>query len=195
MRVFVAVEIDPKLFPVFERASEALRATGVDAKWTIRSQWHVTLKFLGDVADAQLPVVCDAVRRAASASFRGPLRLAGLGNFGGSSPRVLFARVDDSSGALIRAAANLERELRPLGFPPEERALQPHVTLGRVKSPRPAPALLAAVKSTPAAGECEARELVLFSSELKPSGAEYTPALRAPLGATEVDDSRSGGRL
>lgn len=182
MRLFVAAETDPGLHRALEAASKALRTTRAEAKWTTPAQWHVTLKFLGDVPDAQLPAVVTAVRRAALQSIPVTVSLAGLGNFGGTSPRVLFARVDDPTGGLVRIAAMLEREFVPIGFAPETHILQPHVTLGRVKHPQPSPALIQAVKSTPVAGEWRIEEIVLFSSVLTPSGPEYEAAARCPLG-------------
>lgn len=184
MRLFCAVDTAPGTHPALARASERLRAAGADAKWTGPSQWHVTLKFLGETDDSAAADVEAAVRRAAAAGAAAPLRLAGLGTFGGPKPRVVVARVEDPSGALAAAAAALDRELRPLGFTPENRPFSPHVTLARVRSPRNAAALVEAVRreSGGVKGEWRAEELVLYRSTLTPGGAEYEPLARVRLG-------------
>jgi serine/threonine-protein kinase len=82
-----------------------------------------------------------------------------------------------------RVAAAVDRALVPLGFPPEGRPFQGHLTIGRVRSPRAGRALAAAIEAagTSAFGSWTASEVVLYESRLKPTGAVYTPVSRHPL--------------
>ncbi len=197
MRLFCAADTDPKLHSVVGRASVSLRKAGAEAKWTPPTQWHVTLKFLGEVDAAALEPVTAAFKRAAASGRPAGLRLAGLGVFGGLKPRVVIARIEDDGGNLQAAAAALDREFTPLGFHPDNHVFNPHVTLARVRSPRNAAALLEAIKreSASVAGAWEVRELVLYESILRPEGAEYRVVARAPLASPGVAQSASRARL
>lgn len=196
MRLFCAVDTDPALHKCLGRASESLRLSGADARWTAPVQWHVTLKFLGEVADSALPGILAAVQRVAGTGGAVRLRLGGLGVFGGVKPRVVIARVADESGNLGRIAGGLDRELAPLGFHPDNHVFNPHLTLARIRSPRNTPALLEAIgKESPGvSGEWEVREIVLYESILRPEGADYRAVARAPLASPGIAHAGSRAR-
>lgn len=186
MRLFVALELDPRMHETLARAQEALRATKADVGWTRPDQWHVTLKFLGETAEARVPDLSAAVARAAAASPPFDVHVGGIGSFpGGSKPRVIWMRVEDEQGLLDRLVGQLEREISPMGFPPESRSFRAHITLGRVRSPQGVKALLQSLREQASAdaGSVKAQEIVLFRSDLGPGGAKYTALARAPLGA------------
>jgi 2'-5' RNA ligase len=188
MRLFVAVEVPGTLHAAIRAAQDTLRRTGADASWTKPDQWHVTLKFLGDTEDARIMEVVGALRRASAGLAPAPLRLRGLGVFPDERrPRTVWAGIEDPSGSLRAAAQRTEDETAALGYPPERHAFRPHLTLGRVRSPRNREGLAAAVRAGAAFdGGCwEARELVLFSGDLKASGAEYAVVASARLGEAE----------
>ncbi len=71
-----------------------------------------------------------------------------------------------------------------LSFPPGDRPFSPHLTLGRVRSPRGKADLSRAVENRKGMelGIFQAKEVILFRSELKPSGAVYTKLKEFPLG-------------
>ena len=96
MRCFVAIELAPALHrPLVRLLREQLPRTR-EVRWCSEQQLHVTLKFLGDVLDEQVPAVCDAV--AAASEFIKPftLRLTDLGCFPSPrNPRVFWCGVDD----------------------------------------------------------------------------------------------------
>jgi len=73
--------------------------------------------------------------------------------------------------------------LSPLGFPPEERDLTPHITIGRVRSARGAEGLVRALKENGdrSFGSCRVDEVILFRSQLRSDGAVYTPLVAIPL--------------
>jgi 2'-5' RNA ligase len=189
MRLFIALETDRSLHPAIAAVQERLRDAGADVKWTPPPQWHVTLKFLGDVDDAKAPDIAAAVRRAADGCNRLSLRLGPLGTFpGGPKPRVVWARVSHPDAGLLGLVEAVDRELVPLGFRSESHIFRAHLTLGRVKSETGNEKLLAEVarNSDWFGGAWEAKEIVLFKSILKPTGAEYEEVERAKLGAKSV---------
>lgn len=142
--------------------------------WTGPDNWHLTLKFLGEVDEARLPEVAAAL---GSIDFAAPcLRLGRAGGFGpGAAPKTLWAGLELGEQACASLAGDVDRALALCGFAPERRPFRAHVTLGRVKA--------AAVGDDWAApGEELVREvfaparpgrLVLWRSILGPGGPKY----------------------
>lgn len=106
------------------------------ARWVPAENLHVTVAFLGEVADDRRDEVIIAVREGAATVRAGRAHLAGLGAF--PSPRrarVLWAGLEDPAGTLAAAAAAVRTRLSGLGFVLEARAFTAHVTLARLKQP------------------------------------------------------------
>src|SRR5439155_419839 len=139
VRCFVALDLPDDVRAALERTQASLRreAPRADLRWVAPAGLHVTLKFLGEVPEAALAPVADAVRTTAAAHAGITLALAGLGGFPSlARPRVLWAGIPTGVAEVGRLAAALERVLEPLGFPPESRPFRSHVTIARVRSPR-----------------------------------------------------------
>ena len=194
-RLFVALE-PPE--PVRRRLAaiqgELRRSAGRAAdeiRWVPPENVHLTLQFLGAVPSERVGGVETALRSAAGQARPLALELKGAGGFPNARrPRVLWAGVSGDVGALAALAADLERRLAPLGFPPEERAFSAHLTLGRARDGRGAPGLAGALASASGAEGAPWRvaEVVLFESHLSPHGPRYEAIARAPLGAAERRD-------
>jgi 2'-5' RNA ligase len=184
MRCFVAVDLTPALRQPLLRLLQGLpRSTGVH--WCTENQLHVTLKFLGDVSDAQLARVCDVIAATSTEVEPFSIRLGTLGCFPAPrSPRVFWCGITDPSGACARWVELADPRLAELGFEREARAYTPHVTLGRSKDRDGSAVLQRALQSTaaPPPNEMIVTSVVLFESRLLPQGAQYTPAATAPLG-------------
>jgi 2'-5' RNA ligase len=111
------------------------------------------------------------------------LHARGLGAFPNeSSPRILWAAVDDRSGALGKLAADVDKCMESLGFDRETRAFSPHVTIARVKEGKGGPELFAPFKSQEF-GNFLVREVILYESSVTSKGSEYSPLARLPLDA------------
>lgn len=129
--------MDPEVSRAAVRLMERLREPGDGIKWVPTDNLHLTLKFLGDVLNTEVPQVCDVVRKVCEnyepfeLKFRGADGLPTL-----ERARVICAGVEDASGSLTEIVGSLERELAELGFKPENRDYKPHLTLGRAKSRR-----------------------------------------------------------
>lgn len=144
--------------------------------WTRPGNWHVTLKFLGDVDGARLPELRAALRGVAFAPFL--LRLGGAGCFpppGRGLPRTLWVGLSAGGEDCARLAAGLERALAPLGFAAEARGFRAHVTLGRVREVAAGDDFAAALADCGGAGAGPARAgvFVLWRSILGPGGPKY----------------------
>ena len=186
VRCFIAIDLTSDVRAAIARAQTRVRtaAAHADVRWVDPAQFHLTLKFLGAVPDGRVAAVSAAVEAAVADTSPVGLVAAGLGGFPSlKSARVLWAGIAAGVPALAELAAAIDRALTPLGFPPEGRPFQGHLTIARVRSPRAGRALAAAVEAAgaPAFGSWTASEVVLYESRLKPTGALYTPVSRHPL--------------
>jgi len=141
VRGFWALELSQPARDELVRVQDELRQRlpGRALRWTSVDKLHVTLKFLGEVADPQ--GVARAVQVLPPPGALS-LELGALGSFGGRSPRVLWSGLaGPDREALAGLHADLEAALEPLGFARDGRPYRPHVTLaraGRGRGPRAA---------------------------------------------------------
>lgn len=182
MRCFVAIDLPQETHSELARQQAVFRTACRDARWTRPEGIHLTLKFLGEISDGQV----ESVKKA----------LAGLGGFGkfavevrgfgffpdARRPRVFWAGVEAPEG-LGALAARVEAAMEKAGFPREQRAFNPHLTLARFKMPRPQPELSSLVENQKdlSLGRFEVSEFLLFESKLRPQGAEYHKVARFPV--------------
>jgi 2'-5' RNA ligase len=186
MRTFVAIELPEackkKLGDVIARLRP--RASGV--RWVDASSAHLTLKFIGELSEADAPKAIEALRKAAASAKTFSFRIEGISGFPPhGKPRVVHSPVVEPTGALASLAEAVDVALQDaLGTAVEERSFKPHVTLGRLKDPRRCPTVdeLAATVQDANFGEVRADAIVLMKSELTPGGARYMPIERVPLG-------------
>ncbi len=193
-RVFAALELPRENQ---ERLGEVL--SGLQAAvppgtvhWVRPEAIHLTLKFFGDVPEADLPGIEAALAEAAAASRPLQLSMVGLGVFPNARrPQVIWTGLGGELEPLQALQAAVDAQSAALGFPPETRAFVPHLTLGRVRGPlRPADHLpLMAHLSAHRAdwfGEFSAGALSLVRSDLRPQGSVYTTLSAAALGGQHV---------
>lgn len=126
-RLFTGLEIPPDVG--FTLSLKRGGLTG--ARWIDPDNYHITLRFIGDVDNKTADDAADNLDYL-SESLRFPIRLTHLGTFGGDKPRALYAGVEPSE-ALSRLQAAQERMIQRAGLPPEGRKFVPHVTLARLR--------------------------------------------------------------
>lgn len=192
MRAFFCLPIERNVVSAVDRIARQLRdAADMRASWVRTENYHVTLRFLGEI-DPLLTVDLKRIARKvtrALAPFELPLER--LGCF----PSVESARVlwigSDASPAFCGLAASLHHELSRLGFPPERNQTVAHVTLARIKG-KPPPGLARVLDrcDVPTDLAAHAERLTLMESVLTPSGAVYTPLFSTPFGGRPPDGDR-----
>ena len=106
----------------------AVRPLEPDVRWTRPEQWHLTLVFLGEVAEERLPGLTERLARAARRHPSLRLRFAGGGRFG---DRVLWTRVEGDREPLRRLAGSATAAARRAGIGVDDRPYRPHLTLAR----------------------------------------------------------------
>ena len=124
-RLFCALTLPPETRMWLSTLRGGLRG----ARWIDEDNYHVTLRFIGDVDER----TADEVAYDLSRVDRPPvtIELAGLASFGGKKPHSIYARVVPDA-ALLDLQATLERRLQRLGLPAESRRFTPHVTVARL---------------------------------------------------------------
>jgi 2'-5' RNA ligase len=189
VRAFIALEL-PKI--TRDALSEVQARLGQHAprasvRWVKPDNIHLTLKFLGQVPTGQIEAISLALRRAVSVLHVFPFEVMRVGCFPDAQrPRIIWVGIDEPTGALHALQRSVESAIAPLGYPSEPRPFQPHLTLGRTaRDVRPAELhkLGEIVMATRIGliGHVHADEVVLFQSELVPSGSIYSALARFPL--------------
>ena len=187
MRTFVAIELTEPCRRKLGEAVERLRGEARGVRWVDAKCAHLTLKFIGDLAERDLPDAITALAGAASAWEPFWFRVQGVSGFPPKGkPRVIHAPVHEPEGVLASLAAAVDLALfEALRVKREKRTFKGHITLGRVRDPRSCPPLSEIAAMLPEAdfGEVPVEEIVLMKSDLTPRGPVHTPLERLALGA------------
>jgi len=187
IRSFIAVPLERQLLQQIARISQMLKETmrgGVS--WVQPASIHLTLKFLGEIQPGKIAEVKNALHAVVPKFEQFELDAAGLGCFPNKNrPRVVWVGLR-APVELDHLQKSIEDACVELGFEREQRKFSPHLTLGRVKPyarPEDILCLQQALERIPAInlGVTHACEVVLFKSDLQPSGAIYSPLISVKL--------------
>jgi 2'-5' RNA ligase len=130
IRCFVAVDLPREMLDAIGRLQNQIATKGL--RLVQPELVHVTIKFLGDVPEAKVERVTDALSRVIIAPF--PAHVASMGTFPGRDIRVVWLGLEGNFEELYQ---EVESALGTIGFEREARGFSPHVTLGRVGRPDP----------------------------------------------------------
>lgn len=181
-RAFIAIDLPETVRRSLAEAQEALNLHGASIKWVRPENIHLTLKFLGDTDTAQTARIVGAMTSAAKDCPGLSLMAKDIGVFPDlKRARVIWAGVKGQLEILINLQRNLEDYLAELGFAKERRNFSAHLTLGRVKGKIAPTRLKAAIEGFKGfeSEPFKVDRIVLFKSELRPSGAVYTQVHQA----------------
>ena len=182
------MEIPSHIQQTIQQKTELLRRTlGTTlVRWVPLQNVHLTLKFLGDVSPANLDILTQMLRTEADSCSSFDINFSGLGSFPSlRRPRILFVGIQAPAG-LEALYHTIEAACARLGYASEERAFSPHLTIAHVKQAASRVAqqkirqALAGVKID-SLGTARVDSVHLYKSELKPTGAVYTPIFSARL--------------
>ena len=128
LRLFVGIGFPPEL-----KLRLSLLCSGIPgAKWVDPGNFHLTLRFIGEIGEDIAADVDEALCRLRARRFT--IQVAGTGVFGGEKPRSLWAGVERTP-ELVGLRDKIETALIRAGLPPESRKFAPHVTLARLRNP------------------------------------------------------------
>lgn len=184
MRLFIAINLPADVRSQVTAATSALRAEAPEIAWVRGERLHLTLKFLGEVADGRLDEISAAIASVAGQHRELVMTLGGIGAFPNfRRARVVWIGVEQEA-RLELLHHDIELACESLGFEIEGRAFRPHLTLARVKHAPPEDQLrrLSRIgKQTDFRTDFVVRSVDLMSSELAPSGPTYRTLLSAAL--------------
>ena len=174
-RLFTGIEIPSE---IGERLS-LLRGGLPGARWIDRENYHLTLRFVGDIEPGLADEIAGALERVRRAPFT--LKLDGVGSLGTRIPHAIVARIAPSV-PLAELQAEQERLLQRLGLPAEGRKYTPHITLARLRgtSERDIAEYLT-VRGGFLAGPFDVGRFVLFSARSETGGGPYLVEEAYPL--------------
>ena len=177
----------PRLFTALELPADIvfslslLRGGLPGARWIDAENYHITLRFIGDVDQRIADAVADSLVQISRPSFS--VTLNGLGSFGSRKPHCVWAGVAMTPD-LGDLQSELERRMQRVGLEPERRKYAPHVTLARLKGASAADvanylALRGDFRSPP----FPVGRFVLLSSRASRGGGPYIVEEAYPLAA------------
>jgi RNA 2',3'-cyclic 3'-phosphodiesterase len=187
IRSFIAIDLPDATRQGLAAVQEQLRQSRAGVRWVKPSSIHLTLKFLGNIHPAQVEDIARAVAQEVRDQPPITLGAAGLGAFPSRrKPRVLWIGMEGEVQRLTRIQSRVENALQLLGFAREKRAFRPHLTIGRVKDRRRLQSLIDAMAELkiPEFDSFDVTEIILYKSDLRPTGAIYTKLHRMPLAAS-----------
>ena len=179
IRAFIAIDIpDDGRAAITEAQARLKRANlGVKVSWAKIDNVHLTLQFLGYVEEPVVPKISEALAVVAKQHEPFDLPVRGAGAFPGEKrPRVLWVGCDNAEGKLKALVRAVQEAMQQFGFEPEHRDFSAHLTLGRIKVPKPDDALTRALDSIKDTnfGTMHVDAIHLFQSQLHPEGSIYT---------------------
>ena len=185
MRTFLALDIDDAIRRKLTDARLQVETGELKIRWVAPANIHVTLNFLGEVADSLLAPVCAAAAAVAATVAPFDFEVHGLHCMPPHRPRMIWAGVRDITGRMVQLQQQLAAALDELGFPQERRPFKPHITLARIKSAGNPRHLQEAVQALADVdfGLRPADELVTYVSTRTPAGPVYASVATASLGA------------
>lgn len=177
VRAFVAINIAPAVIRKIADAMVELRRTISGVRWMEPEKIHLTIKFLGDIESNRVESIADALEEALKLFPQFSISAKGLGVFPTARhPQVLWVGIEGSQ--VVKLAAKVEAALEPMGFLPEPRPFQPHLTIGRWRRFEGARKdLLQELKRWESYdyGASKVESVTFFQSMLKPEGALHVP--------------------
>jgi len=183
MRLFVAIDLPSNIKKKLANIQARLKEANAGVRFVSPEGIHLTLKFLGEVAEDRVGKVIEALAENVPRISPFNLKVEGLGAFPSiSRPRVVWAGVK-APDELLTLAEEIEKAMVKLGFPKEERDFSPHLTLCRIKSPQGIDRLIKIVMEDKdiSLGEFTADGYFLIQSILRPEGARYIKIRRFNL--------------
>ncbi len=174
-RVFIAVSLPEAVIKKIEIIQDRLKKTKADVRWVKPANIHLTLKFLGNITPEQISGLKDALEKAAQKFQPFSIFIEEMGSFPSiDSPRVIWVGISQGKEILNKMNKAIEDDLAQAGFPREERAFHPHLTLGRCRSSKHRSQLAKQIKAESASlGVLTVDKISIYRSLVTSQGPIY----------------------
>ncbi|HEY2039384.1 MAG TPA: RNA 2',3'-cyclic phosphodiesterase [Edaphobacter sp.] len=181
MRLFIGLPVPIEITRSLVRSAQTLHLPE-EPRWTAPEKAHLTLVFLGEVAEERLPSIERELTALNVTPL--PLKVTSLGSFPRSG--ILYAEIDPTS-ALLRLQKQIVERMAHCGFVPETRPYRPHITLARLRSPlRLGKTQMPRID--PARHSFRVQEVNLYRSHLSPKGSSYEVLCSKRAGNSQTED-------
>jgi 2'-5' RNA ligase len=182
VRLFIAIPIEDKIKEAISEFQSKLNKKlmgQADVKMVHSDNIHLTLRFLGEINEEQLPAITNSMQKAIEGKYAFEAEIKTLGAFPTiTSPRVIWVGYKEANNTNYTKQIYdvMEKGLRENNFTPDDHASSPHITIARVKSPRGKEKLANLLKENTDlyAGKQIVKEITLFRSELRRDGPIYS---------------------
>ena len=185
IRSFLAIELPRTILKKIEEVQGDLKRSHADVRWVSPEKIHLTLKFFGNIDEVKIDPIVKSIEEPIQTTSPFHLVVRGVGAFPNlKNPRVIWMGLVGGVNILSSFQKKVETEFEKIGFQPEDRPFHPHLTLGRMKSGKGKEALLERMEKYNGEefGDLFVERVILFKSDLRPSGPVYTPLREIKLG-------------
>ena len=185
IRSFLAIELPKPILKEIEEVQGDLKSANADVRWVNPEKIHLTLKFFGNIEESRIDPIFKSIEEVIWITLPFSLEVRGIGAFPNlRNPRVIWIGLIDGKEVLDSFQRQINTKLEKIGFQPEDRPFHPHLTLGRMKSSRGKEELVGKMEKHKEEefGVFQVERLVLFKSDLRPTGPIYTPIRDMKLG-------------
>ena len=190
IRSFIAIDLPKLLHEQLKQVSDHLndQLKGKPIRWVPIQNIHLTLKFLGDVSENNIPMIMKIIEVEANNAKPFEISVGGFGVFPNlTRPRVIWVGVE-APDELINLQRRIDTETARLGYAPDQRKFSPHLTLGRVSrnaNPKDIRAVSEVLRKYKVGflGAARINAVHLFRSDLTSKGAVYNNMFTADLGS------------
>lgn len=177
LRLFIGIDLPLQIKHMLNDIETDLKSQlGDTARWVSKDNIHLTLKFLGDTPEDKVDEIEASIEHAVQNFRKFYFTLGGMGAFPTvRQARVIWVGVHHGAPEIVELSKAIEKALGRIGFKSELKAFKPHITLARLKMPKPVESALSSVSPDIFPGRViNVDGITIFESHLKPTGAEYT---------------------
>jgi len=182
LRTFIGIFPPPEIQSAIAAIQSTFKADNSLVRWEAQNKFHITIKFLGDIAEKQISQLQTLLVTAVESIPPFEITLLSVGCFPSArSPKIVWiGSPPDENPEIVRCFGSVEEACAGIGIEKDERAFHPHITIGRVKGLRPRRGkisgnLIKTIENTtfePLKFPCT--ELLVMKSDLSPSGSTYS---------------------
>lgn len=183
VRTFIAVELPEHLKRQADKLIVSLKPLSGGVRWVKAANLHFTLRFLGNIEQDSVPALAKQIKKDLEDISPFSICLSGLGCFPNiRRPRVIWLGTGGDIEGFKALANKVETACRQCGYPKADKSFSPHLTLGRVKFPKGLETLVEDLQKRHfESEEFKVDKVVIFKSDLSPSGPTYTAMVKVAL--------------
>ncbi|HNX00791.1 MAG TPA: RNA 2',3'-cyclic phosphodiesterase [Candidatus Cloacimonadota bacterium] len=174
MRLFLAFELPRE---IQRTISDLLvlykKRYPVGVNWVAPHQMHFTVQFMGEINTQDLPELREFIASKVGLLYPVLIQYLGCEIYPANNPKLVWLKFKSEDKGIPKFLQEFRKFFRELGYEPDMKPLQYHVTLGRIKTPLPVASEREINGAFLPLTECKLSNLVLFESRLTPTGPIY----------------------